>query len=405
MTRTGRSGFWRGIRCGAVCCTVLSLVGCIKRDGLPPPPTPVVEVTTPQTRAVTEYFQYTGTLESVATVEIRARVSGFLEEVRFAESSDVSAGDILFTIEKEPYELAVGQAQAEVARAESMRDLAEARLERGRQAQQVNAASDLEVIELEAEVQRTQADLLAAQERLKAAELDLSYTDVRTPIDGRVDRNYVDTGNLVGRTEATLLARVVQLDPVRVNFDVSENISLRYLSRGRDGRVDDEAPPVEVGLSDEEGEYPHLGRVDFVDNVLNAQTGTLGVRAVLPNPTRKLYPGLFARIRVPWETREDAIVIEEEAISTGLDGKFVLVVGDGNIVDRRLVTLGERQDDGMVAVLDGLDGSETYIVRGVQKARPGAEVDPRPYEASSSTTPSPSTDDQPGNGAEAGLGS
>ena len=356
-----------------------AMSGCADsgNDASPPPP-PTVEVATPQIRSVTEYFNYTGTLESVAQVEIRARVTGFLEEVRFDESTDVEAGEVLFAIEREPYEVEVGLAKAALARAEAQRSLAEARLARVEEAFAAQAASELEKLEAEAGLEQADADVLAAKEELAAAELDLSYTLVESPISGRVDRNYVDPGNLVGREGATLLARVVTLDPMRVSFDVSESIALQYLAAGDDGSVDNESPPVEVGLADEDG-FPHPGRVDFVDSILDESTGTLRVRAVLPNPTSKLYPGLFARIRVPWETRENAVLVFEEAVGTGLEGKFLLVLDDTNTVSRRSITLGERQGDGTIVVLEGLEAGETYIVRGLQKARPGAPVDPKPF--------------------------
>ncbi|MEM7621897.1 MAG: efflux RND transporter periplasmic adaptor subunit [Planctomycetota bacterium] len=362
----------------AGCLGSLAIVGCAEPEPPPPPPPPTVEVATPMTRDVTEYFRYTGTLESVAMVEIRARVTGYLEEIRFDESTAVEAGDVLFTIEKAPYEIAVGGAEAALKRARAEASLAEARRSRAEQARAADAASDLEVLEAEAELEKALADVLAAEEELQAAELDLSYTDVTTPISGRVDRNYVDSGNLVGGAEPTLLAMVVTLDPMHVMFDVSETIALRYLSAGEDGSVNRGSPGVEVALADEAG-FPHKGQVDFVDSVLDADTGTLTVRALLPNPTGKLYPGLFARIRVPWETRSGAVLVHEEAVGTGLEGRFVLVVGEGDVVSRRAITVGERQDDGTVVVLDGLAVDERYVVRGIQKARPGAPVTAKPF--------------------------
>ena len=368
---------------GLLLLTALAATSCDRTGSAEPPPSPVVEVATPTQRTITEYFFYTGTLEPVDFVQVRARVGGVLEEIHFEESSNVQQGEVLFTIEKAPYELAVGQAKAALERAKAAQGLAEVRVQRLERAFEGQAANELELFEERAKLRQAEADVLAAEEALKTAQLDLSYTDVRSPISGRIDRHYVDRGNLVGAQlagggEATLLASVVTMDPVHVSFDVSEAIALQYLDSGRDGSREQAYPSIELGLADEQG-YPHQGQVDFVDNQLDGSTGTLQVRAMLENPTGKLYPGLFARIRVPWQQREDAMCVVEEAVGTGLEGKYLLVVGEDDVVERRPVTLGERQDDGTIVVLEGLEPGETYIVRGLQKARPGAPVSPKPF--------------------------
>lgn len=365
-----------GLMVGA---SVLVLVGCGDESGstaaVPPPG---VETARAEARDVTAYFRYTGNLESVESVEVRARVPGFLEQIGFRESANVSEGDVLFVIEQDQYQVAVGRAEATLERAKAAKSLASARVGRTRAAFEQSAANELELIEDEAELQQASAEVLQAESELAAARLNLSYTEIRAPITGRIDRHYVDRGNLVGADGATPLARVVTLDPMHVYFDVSETISLKYLEAGQDGDLEEPPPPVELGLADEDG-FPHRGVIDFVDNTLDRTTGTLRVRATIPNTSGKLYPGLFARIRVPWEVRNDSVVVWEDAIGTGLDGPYVLVVDDANVVERRKVELGERQLDGTIVVVAGLAAEEQYIVTGIQKARPGASVSPSPY--------------------------
>ena len=365
--------------CAALVMLVSSIVGCSDRsESLAPPPPPGVEIARAESRDVTAFFNYTGNLEAVDTVEVRARVPGYLEQIGFRESANVSEGDILFVIEQDQYEVAVGRAAATLERARAAESLANARLERTRAAFEQAAANELELIEDQAELQQAAAELLQAERDLAAVTLDLSYTEVRSPITGRIDRHYVDRGNLVGADGATLLARVVTLDPMHVYFDVSETISLKYLEAGQDGDLEEPPPPVEIGLADEDG-FPHRGVIDFVDNRLDSSTGTLLVRATVPNTSGKLYPGLFARIRVPWEVREDAVVVWEDALGTGLDGPYVLVVDEADVVERRTVEVGERQLDGTIVILSGLNAEERYIVTGIQKARPGGTVNPSPY--------------------------
>ncbi|MEM9166815.1 MAG: efflux RND transporter periplasmic adaptor subunit [Planctomycetota bacterium] len=357
----------------------LTAGGCGDGDAsVSAPPPPGVEVAIAEARDVTEYFSYTGNLEAVESVEVRARVPGFLEQIGFRESENVSQGDMLFVIEQDEYQVAVGRAEATLVRARAAASLAEARLERTRGAFEQSAANEFELLEDEAELLQANADLLQAERDLAAAELELSYTEIISPITGRIDRHYVNRGNLVGTDGATPLARVVTLDPMHVYFDVSETIALKYLDSGQDGDLEEPQPPVQIGLADEVG-FPHTGMIDFVDNSLDRSTGTLLVRASVPNTSGKLYPGLFARIRVPWDVREGSVVVWEDAVGTGLDGPYVLVIDSADVVERRSVEVGERQLDGTIVILSGLAAGETYIVTGIQKARPGSTVDPSPY--------------------------
>jgi len=373
------SGTIPAILLGFVAAVALFVGGCGDDDDRMqrgPTGPPQVVVAKPFVRDVTEFFEYNGSLASVRRVTVRARVAGFLTSKQFEDSSDVEEGQVLFTIEREPFQLAVDNARATLERAEALRKAAEARLERTRRAREQNAASDLEVIEREAEVAQREAEVARARAELRQAEIDLGYTRVTAPFAGRIDQNLVDVGNLVGSTEDTALATIVQQDPLHVFFDVSERIALEYLAKGRTGNVPKEdADPVYVGVGGGEG-YPFEGRLDFVDNEVDTSTGTIRVRGLLPNPDGLLYPGLFARVRVPFEQIEDAVLVVEDSLGIGLEGPYLLVVAEDGTVERRAIEVGQRQDDGTVVARSGISPDERYILRGLQRARPGQKVDP-----------------------------
>jgi RND family efflux transporter MFP subunit len=342
-----------------------------------PPPPPEVTVTTPVTRDVTNYAEFTGRTEAFEAVEVRARVAGELREMHFTPSSPVNEGDLLFVIEPEPYEAARDIALATIAQWEAEQDRAEANLSRLEQALQTEAVAEQDVDDARANVKTAEANLAAAKAGLVNAEINLSYTEVRSPISGLVSRNFVDLGNLVGSGENTLLTTVNRVDPIFAYYDVSESILLQALNNlnttaGR-GRTENVA--VFLGLDDETG-WPHEGVIDYFDNTVNASTGTIQVRGTFDNPTGKLFPGLFARIRVPVADISNAVLVEETAIGTDLGGKFVLVVGPDNIVELRHIELGPLQDDGMRVVLSNLEPAERYIINGLQRARPGLPVTP-----------------------------
>jgi len=358
--------------------TLVSLwaFGCTGSDPAEPPPPPEVRVTNPEQREVTRYFEYTGTLAALQVAQIRARVPGFLSSVEFKESSEVEENQLLFRIERGPYEATVARMEADLSRAKAQRDLAQLRLTRSQQAEAEGAASELELIEFRAELAQREAEVLAAEASLREARIQLDYTEVRAPFAGRVDRNYVDIGNLVGDGERTLLATIRQMAPIYAYFDVSERIALQYIGRGDRGNMPEQEPhPIFVGLADEEG-YPHEGVIDFVDNEVDASTGTIRVRAVLPNENKKLFPGLFVRIRAPFETDPDAIVVQENAVGIGLEGPYLLLVGEDNMVRRQAIEIGQRQDDGSVLVSSGVTPEDVYIMEGLQRARPGRPVRP-----------------------------
>ncbi|MEM1107685.1 MAG: efflux RND transporter periplasmic adaptor subunit [Planctomycetota bacterium] len=374
---------------------VLTVAGCGGPSVPPPPPPPAVEVATPERRDVTSYYHYTGNLESVSSVEVRARVSGILEEMHFEVSSPVEEGDKLFTIETAPYDIGIESAQAAVKSAEAAVELATIEKNQVQEAFDKQAANERELQKFITALKTAEAELLAAKATLRDAELQREYADVVSPIAGVVSRNMVDVGTLVGVGEPTLLTNVVQMDPIHVYVDVSERIVQEYLNRDHNGEVNGErapeAPPIEIARSsDPAGAYPFGGMIDYVDNVVDESTGTLRVRGSIPNPERRLFPGLFVRARVPYDTVENAVLVREDALGTDLTGKFVLVVGEGNVIEQRPVTLGDKTDDGFIVVTSGLDGSETYVTVGIQKARPGEPVTIRNTPASppsAATTP------------------
>jgi RND family efflux transporter MFP subunit len=327
--------------------------------------------------------EFTGTTRAIESAEVRARVSGILTKMHFTPSSMVEEGDILFTIERDAYQAArdasvarLKSAKAELARAES--DLSRIEI-----AIQNNAVSrqDLDL----AQAKRDQADaaVLGAQADLDNAELNLSYTLVRTPISGQVGRNLVDIGNLVGQGEPTLLTTVNKMDPIFVYFDAPERLVLQFAEarRGADpGETTEEmeehpAIRVVVKLANENS-FLHPGHIDYIANTVDPATGTIQLRAVLENPDLVLFPGLFVRIRVMAGTSRPALLISERAVSTDIGGKYVLLVGEGNIVEQRYVELGQLQDDGTIVVESGLEGNEQYIVNGILRARPGFPVTP-----------------------------
>ena len=371
----------------------LMLPGCAEAPAPEPPPPPPVDVAQAEARDRIEFQRIPGLLRGVESADIRARVPGFLESIEFEPTSLVEPGDLLFIIEQEPYKIALQAAEAALARVTASADLEDTRLRRLRIAFERQAANELEILEQEATVAEARGEVLVARADVEQAKLNLSYTEVRSPIAGVVDESIFDVGNLVGSGENTLLTTVRRMDPIQAYFEISERVAIRGLAR-REGNP--EAPhriephPAYMGLLTGE-DYPFEGVVDYAENTLDSDTGTIVLRATFDNPSAELYPGLFARVRLPMEEAKDAVVVHEAAINTDLSGKFVYVIDTENIVAKRPVTLGERQDDGTIRVLEGLDAGETYIVQGGQRARPGMPVTPSDYEPPAPETPGEQT--------------
>jgi multidrug efflux system membrane fusion protein len=370
-----------------ICLTLATLfimtVGCGGGGEAGAPPPPDVGVAKPIKRDVTVFSEHLGSTAAYESVEVRARVTGELEQINFEPSTLVEEGQRLFVIEPRNYkaerdaaDAALKSAHAELARTESD-------LKRVEQAVKTNAVSQSDVDLARANRDMARAAVLSAEAALDRADLQLSYTQVRAPIAGQVGRNLVDRGNLVSGSERTLLTTVNRMQPMFVYFDAPEEIVLRALRNRKITtalEVDEDEPARAAAVAQVatliDDDFPFSGPIDYVSNEVDSATGTIRLRAVLPNEEMSLFPGLFVRVRIPMELLEDAVLIREEALGTDLGGRYVYVVGDDNLVERRYVTLGAVEPDGMVPILEGLDGSETYIVEGLLRARPGMAVTP-----------------------------
>lgn len=327
-----------------------------------------------------EWDEYTGRFEAVKTVEVRARVGGYLEKVNFKDGSLVRKGDLLFVIDPRPYQAALGRAQGELARAQARRDLAKNDLARAQRLFEKRVLSEEELDTRDKNLREAVAAVQAAQSAVAEAKLDLEFTEVRAPISGRIGRELVTEGNLVndGSGTATLLTTIVSVDPIYVYFEVDEQAYLRHGARRRSGgrsSLQEAENPVFVGLADEDG-FPHKGRLDFLDNRFDPAVGTIRARAVVDNPDGLLTPGLFARVKLPGSGKLPAVLVDDKAVLTDQDRKYVYVLDADNKAQRRDIRLG-RMFDGLRIVTDGLGTEDAVVVYGVQKIFfPGMPVAP-----------------------------
>ncbi len=371
--------FARTVLVVGLTCMSLGLVGCGGGDDAPARQAPPVTVAAATRAPVRDYVIFTGSTRAVESADVVARVAGTLETVDFEASSAVEAGQLLFTIEETKYKAARDAAEAGVQSAEADLLRAKTELQRVEKAGRSRAVSEMDVDRSRADRDMAIAAVANAKAQLDDAELSLSYTKVRSPISGVVSRNLVDAGNLVGQGGATMLTRVNKLKPIYVYFHAPESLVLKYLSERK--KVMDEEKQERgggeafVARATDEG-FPHMGIVDFIDNEVDRSTGTIELRVRLDNEGLNFFPGLFVRIKVFGEETPDAVLIPEVALGTDLGGKYVLVVGENNIVVQKYVTLGMSQDEGLVHIKDGLTGDETIIVNGLMFARPGLPVTP-----------------------------
>jgi len=355
--------------------TAVLLGACGGNRYVPPPPTEVT-VAHPVERDVTTYSEFSGHTVAVKAVDIRARVQGYLQSFHFQPGSDVKEGDLLFVVEPDLYAARVQQFEADLARAEAQAEAANQQLAIAESIFQKHAGSKTDLVQKTQARDEARAAVAQARANLAAAKLDLSYTHIYAPISGRIDRNYVDVGNLVGAGQATVLASIVSYDPIYAYFDVSERDLLHYpelLGRHGGGTGEGERPVVDLGLVTEDG-FPHQGTIDYSSNRVDPSTGTIEVRAVFANTDHLLVPGLFVRVRVP-ASRGRALLVPNDAVAVDQSGHYVLVVDDKNVVQHQRIKTGALVD-GMRVIDDGLSASTRVVVNGLQRARPGSEVKP-----------------------------
>jgi len=351
--------------------------GCEERNAYVPPPSPQVTVSQPVRRLVSEYLELTGNTQAFNSVQLVARVQGYLEKVFFHDGDSVKKGQALFLIQQDTYQARLKQAEAQVLQQKASLAHAQTELDRFTGLMQQHAAAQTDVDNWRFERDNARAAVVAAEANRDLAKLDLDYTNVAAPFDGRIDRRLKDPGNLVGAGEFTPLAQINQIDPIYVYFTINETELLRVIKQTSIGPGEAEKMkiPATLALSGEEG-YPHQGYLDFTAISITPTTGTLLLRASYPNADGTILPGLFARVRVLVVNSEKmALVIPEAAVGYDQQGTYLLVVNDKNVVERRPVKLGVQADNGRV-IEEGINDQDWVIMTGLLHAIPGNTVNP-----------------------------
>ncbi len=369
--------FRRSIATGFLIATFTSTVSAQNA-----PPAVPVTVAPPLSKRIKAWDEYSGRFEAVARVEVRPRVSGFIEQVHFKDGSLVKAGDLLFTLDKRPFEIAVESANADVARQDAQVLFAKADVERAAPLAATKVMSEQVFEQRKATLASADGQLLAAKAQLKAAELNLEWAEVRAPVAGRISDKKVDAGNLVagGQAGATLLATIVSLDPIHFVFEVAESDFLRYTRLNLSGERTssrDTNNPVRIKLADED-KWSRDGKMDFVDNALNERSGTIRGRAIFDNKDGLLAPGVFARLAL-FGGEFDAFLVPDSAIVSDQAKKIVFTVNSDNVVTATPVVLGQI-NEGLRVITSGLKADDRVVIEGIANpaVRPGAKVDPKP---------------------------
>jgi multidrug efflux system membrane fusion protein len=367
----------RALLSGLPVLAALTIAGCDKQPaaGGPPPP-PAVTVAKPIQKNLAQWDEYTGRFTALETVEVRARVSGFIDSVNFKEGQVVKKDDLLFIIDQRPYKIAVDQAKADVERGQAKLEIAALDVQRATPLVQNQTVTQREFDTRKSTERDAAGQVASAQAALKQAELNLAWTEVRAPIAGRISDKRVDAGNLItgGQSGATLLTVIVSIDPIHFVFDGSEADFIHYLrlaARGARQSSRDAQNPVSVRLADET-DFTHTGRMDFVDNVVNPKTGTIRGRAIFDNKDGLLTPGFFGRLRL-FGGEQQTLLVPDAAIASDQSKKVVFAVADDGTVSMKRVELGPITE-GLRMVRSGLSPDDRIVIDGLQRARPGQKV-------------------------------
>ncbi len=363
---------------GLLAATLLGLsAGCEARNEFVPPPPPKVTVAQPVMQPVRDYVEFTGNTRATATVDLRARVNGYLREINFEDGAIVQKGDVLFVIEQKPFRVALQAAQAQLQKARATLQLEQATYQRTSELVQRRAASAQDLDVQKAKLATAMADVAAAEAAVTLAEQNLDYTEVRAPITGRIGRHLVDIGNLV-TAEQTLLATIESIDPIHVYFYISESDLLRFRQMQRAGILPDpekKPPELELQLPGDDS-FTYHGHLDFRQLGVDPDTGTILRRGSFPNPDNSLVPGLFVRVRAGLGEPHPKLLVDARALAADQRGDYVLVVNEKNEVEHRPVKLGIAVGN-LQVVEEGLSPGEWIVVNGLQRARPGSVVDPQ----------------------------
>jgi RND family efflux transporter MFP subunit len=353
---------------------------------------PAVPVALPEVRDVEDFYEFTGNVEALKKVDIRARVEGFLLTVDFNDGQHVNQGDLLFTIEPNEYIDARDQAKAQLLSDKAALLSAQLDYERTEKAIQTNAVSKQQLTTAKATRDKAQAQVMNAESQLNNANLNLSYTRIVSPLKGKISKRLVDPGNLVGAGTKTLLTTVVQTQPIYVYFNVSDVVLQQYFLAQNIENPKARKQKVQVGFPDQ-NDYPFEGFLDFIDNKIDPNTGTILMRAQMPNKEEKLFPGMYVRIRLPSGIQKNSILVQEKALNSDIGGKYLFTVDPNNIVHTNYVKLGRKIGD-FIVILSGLNSNQKYVLSGFHLLRPGSAIKPMLQDLKSQPEPLMNTEEQ-----------